>query len=179
MADETMDLITLTADITSVYLGNNSTATGDVPTLIQNIHAALVKLGEPAPIEEAKPEPAVSIRASVKQDYLVCLEDGAKMKMLKRYLRRQYDMSPDEYRKKWGLPRNYPMVAPAYAEQRRSLAQSIGLGRKKATEALKAVKPSAGDALDAARGHLASDNAPTPKAKRGAKPKASSAKTAS
>lgn len=176
MADDTMDLITLTADITSAYLGNNSTATGDVPVLIQNIHAALTKLGEPAPIEEAKPEPAVSIRASVKQDYIVCLEDGAKMKMLKRYLRRQYDMSPDEYRQKWGLPRDYPMVAPAYAEQRRGLARSIGLGRRKVVDAGETVKSSAGEALDAARGHLSGDGAPKPKAKRASKTKAAPTK---
>lgn len=130
MSDET--LLTLTADIVTAHLSNNSVSTNDVPALIENVHAALSGLGAPGEDKPAeKQAPAVSVRASVKPDYIVCLEDGKKMKMLKRYLRNKFDMSPDEYRAKWGLPRDYPMVAPNYAETRRTLAVSIGLGRKK------------------------------------------------
>jgi predicted transcriptional regulator len=127
----TETLITLTADIVSAHVSNNSVAVNDLPTLIQNVHNALTGLGTPAPQPEAKPEPAVSIRSSVKPDYIVCLEDGKKLKMLKRHLMTHYQMTPDEYRQKWGLPADYPMVAPNYAEQRRSLAKKIGLGTKR------------------------------------------------
>lgn len=124
-------LITLTADIVSAHVSNNSVAVSDLPLLINNVHNALSGLGgrheEPAP----KPEPAVSIRSSIKPDYIVCLEDGKKLKMLKRHLMTHYNMTPDEYRQKWGLPADYPMVAPNYAEQRRTLAKKIGLGTKR------------------------------------------------
>ena len=123
-------LITLTSDIVAAHVSNNSVDVDDVPTLISNIYTALAGLGEDEIKEEAPPEPAVSIRASVKPDYLVCLEDGKKLKMLKRYLRTNYDMSPEEYRERWNLPADYPMVAPNYAEKRRELAKKIGLGRK-------------------------------------------------
>lgn len=123
-------LITLTADIVAAHVTNNSVAVADLPTLIGNVHAALSGLGQPAELPQTKPEPAVSIRASVKPEYIVCLEDGKKLKMLKRHLMTHYQMSPDQYRVKWGLPSDYPMVAPAYAEKRRALAKSIGLGRK-------------------------------------------------
>ena len=125
-------LITLTADIVAAHVSNNSVAVADLPQLIANVHGALSNLGAPAPVVAAAPEPAVSIRASIKPDYIVCLEDGKKLKMLKRHLMTHYGMTPDEYRTKWGLPRDYPMVAPNYAEQRRSLAVQIGLGRKPA-----------------------------------------------
>ncbi|MCJ7420689.1 MucR family transcriptional regulator [Sphingomicrobium astaxanthinifaciens] len=128
LRDET--LITLTADIVAAHLGNNMVAVGDVPQLIENVHGALSKLHGGGAKAEEKPEPAVSIRASVKPDYLVCLEDGKKLKMLKRHLMTHYDMTPDDYRQKWGLPADYPMVAPNYAEQRRQLAKKIGLGTK-------------------------------------------------
>jgi predicted transcriptional regulator len=128
------DLITLTADIVSAHVSHNNVTTADLPALIQSVHAALGKVGQPAAEEKPALEPAVSIRASVKPDYIVCLEDGKKLKMLKRHLRTNFGMSPDEYRAKWGLPRDYPMVAPNYAEQRRSLAHKIGLGRKRAVE---------------------------------------------
>ena len=122
-------LITLTADIVAAHVSNNSVAVNDLPTLIQNVHGALTGLGQSAPEPEpAKQEPAVSIRASVKPDYIVCLEDGKKLKMLKRHLMTNYGMTPEQYRQKWGLGPDYPMVAPAYAEQRRSLAKKIGLG---------------------------------------------------
>lgn len=128
MQDEV--LITLTADIVSAHVSNNSVAVSDLPVLIQNVHSALSNLSTPAPVEEVKQEPAVSIRASIKPDFIVCLEDGKKLKMLKRHLMTHYGMTPDDYRAKWNLPADYPMVAPNYAEQRRTLAKSIGLGTK-------------------------------------------------
>ena len=128
--DRNETLITLTSDIVSAHVTNNSVSVEELPTLIKNVYGALDSVGQPQEVEEEKPEPAVSIRASVKPDYLVCLEDGKKLKMLKRYLRTNYDMSPDEYRERWGLPADYPMVAPNYAETRRELAKKIGLGRK-------------------------------------------------
>jgi predicted transcriptional regulator len=124
-------LITLTADIVSAHVSNNSVAVNDLPQLIQNVHSALNGLGARVPEPEAKPEPAVSVRSSVKPDYIVCLEDGKKLKMLKRHLMTHYQMTPDEYRAKWGLSADYPMVAPNYAEQRRTLAKKIGLGTKR------------------------------------------------
>lgn len=126
-------LITLTSDIVSAHVSNNNVTVGDVPGLIANVYAALANLGETPVVEEAKPQPAVAVRNSVKPDYIVCLEDGKKLKMLKRYLRTNYDMSPEEYRARWGLPADYPMVAPNYAERRRDLAKKIGLGRKPGT----------------------------------------------
>jgi predicted transcriptional regulator len=130
VTDLTETFITLTADIVAAHVSNNSVAVSDLPILIANVHGALVGLGGPAPVPQAKLEPAVSIRASVKPDYIVCLDDGKKLKMLKRHLMTHYGITPDEYRAKWGLPADYPMVAPNYAEQRRNLAVKIGLGRK-------------------------------------------------
>lgn len=129
--DET--LVTLTADIVSAHVSNNSVAVGDLAALISNVHGALKGLGTQAapPQTDVKPTPAVSVRASVKPDYIVCLEDGAKLKMLKRYINTRFGMTPDQYRQKWGLPADYPMVAPNYAEQRRNLAKTIGLGTKR------------------------------------------------
>ena len=101
----------------------------EVPTLIQNVYGALAGLGV-TPQAEVKPEPAVSVRSSVKNDHIVCLEDGKKMKMLKRHLMTDHGLTPVEYRARWSLPSDYPMVAPAYAEKRRNLAKKIGLGRK-------------------------------------------------
>lgn len=126
-------LITLTADIVSAHVSNNSVAVSDLPTLIQNVHTALDGLGQSAQEPEVKQEPAVSIRSSIKPDFIVCLEDGKKLKMLKRHLMTHYNMTPEEYRRKWGLNGDYPMVAPNYAEQRRSLAKKIGLGTKRRT----------------------------------------------
>ena len=125
-------LITLTSDIVAAHVSNNSVAVGDLPTLITNVYSALAGLDQPAVIEEKAPEPAVSIRASVKNDHIVCLEDGKKLKMLKRHLATRYNMTPEQYRARWNLPADYPMVAPAYAEKRRELAKKIGLGRKPA-----------------------------------------------
>jgi predicted transcriptional regulator len=121
-------LITLTADIVAAHVSNNSVAVSDLPVLINNVHGALSGLSSstaPAPVLE----PAVPIRTSVKKEYIVCLEDGKKLKMLKRHLMTHYGMTPDDYRAKWGLAADYPMVAPAYAETRRALAKAIGLGR--------------------------------------------------
>lgn len=134
-------LITLTADIVSAHVSNNSVAVSDLPLIIQSVHEALTDLEKSAQ-EEEKPEPAVSIRSSVKPDYIVCLEDGKKLKMLKRHLRTHYDMTPEEYRQKWGLNADYPMVSPNYAEQRRQLAKKIGLGRKPKSTSAKSSKSS-------------------------------------
>jgi len=127
--DMSETLIALTSDIVAAHVSNNNVAVDEVSTLIHNVFGALNGLGAVEP-EEEKPEPAVPIRSSVKPDYIVCLEDGKKLKMLKRYLKTNYDMSPEEYRARWNLPADYPMVAPAYAERRRELAKEIGLGRK-------------------------------------------------
>ena len=124
------NIVTLTADIVAAHVSNNSVATGDIATLIANVHRALSSLGEPEPVEEVKQEPAVSVRSSIKPDYIVCLEDGKKLKMLKRHLMTRYQMTPDDYRAKWNLPVDYPMVAPNYAQQRKELAVKIGLGRR-------------------------------------------------
>ena len=129
--DITELLITLTADIVAAHVSNNSVAVSDLPVLIAHVHGALSNLGGPAPIEVVKQEPAVSVRSSIKPDFIVCLEDGKKLKMLKRHLMTRYGMTPDDYRTKWGLPGDYPMVAPNYAEQRRTLAKKIGLGTKR------------------------------------------------
>ena len=123
-------LITLTSDIVAAHVSNNSVGVDDLPSLISNVYGALAGLGSKTVVEEEKPEPAVSVRASVKPDYIVCLEDGKKLKMLKRHLMTHYNMTPEEYRARWNLPADYPMVAPNYAEKRRELAKKIGLGRK-------------------------------------------------
>lgn len=123
-------LITLTSDIVAAHVSNNGVSVDDLPSLITNVFGALASLGNAAPAVEKLPEPAVSIRASVKPDHIVCLEDGKKLKMLKRHLMTHYNMTPDQYRARWGLPADYPMVAPNYAEKRRELAKKIGLGRK-------------------------------------------------
>ena len=130
-------LITLTADIVSAHVSNNSVAVNDLSNLIQNVHAALSGISGNGGAAEAKPEPKVSIRASIKPDYIVCLEDGKKLKMLKRHLMTHYNLTPDQYRQKWGLSADYPMVAPNYAEQRRALAKKIGLGTKRKRTAAK------------------------------------------
>ncbi len=127
--DMSETLITLTSDIVAAHVSNNNVAVEDVPTLITTVYGALSGLGSGTAQEEERPEPAVSIRSSVKKDHLVCLEDGKKMKMLKRHLMTEHGMTPDEYRQRWGLGSDYPMVAPDYAETRRDLAKKIGLGR--------------------------------------------------
>jgi predicted transcriptional regulator len=128
---EKSGLIGMTAEIVSAYVGHNTVATGDLAGLIHRVYEALSQAAEgnvagPA----AKAEPAVAVRKSITPDYLICLEDGKKFKSLKRHLRTHYDLSPDEYRDKWGLPRDYPMVAPNYAQARSRLAKKMGLGQK-------------------------------------------------
>jgi len=128
-------LITLTTDIVAAHVSNNNVDVNELPQLIQNVHDALGRLGAPQAEPEVKLQPAVSVRASVKPDYIVCLEDGKKLKMLKRHLMTHYQLTPEQYRAKWNLPADYPMVAPNYADQRRSLAKKIGLGTKRAAAA--------------------------------------------
>ena len=130
-AGSDVDILGLSAEIVAAYVGQNTVAQAAIPDLILTVHEALSTLtntGEvPRPSEKTKP--AVPISRSVQHDYIVCLEDGKKLKMLKRYLRSHYDMSPEEYRRKWGLPPEYPMVAPAYAARRSDFAKQIGLGK--------------------------------------------------
>ncbi len=121
--------------IVSAYVSNNNLPSGELPDLIMTVHEALKS---PDPAASSPPEPAVPIKRSVKPDYVICLEDGKKLKMLKRHLRTAYNMSPDEYRQKWGLPSDYPMVAPEYAVRRSELAKKIGLGRKKGWKKVRA-----------------------------------------
>lgn len=128
--DMTETLITLTSDIVAAHVSNNSVDVGEVPTLISNVYSALAGLGSNGSATEEVPDPAVSVRSSVKKDHLVCLDCGKKMKMLKRHLSTEHDMTPDEYRARWNLSADYPMVAPDYAATRRDLAVKIGLGRK-------------------------------------------------
>lgn len=123
-------LVTLTADIVAAHVSNNSVAISDIALVIRSVHEALAGLASKAEPEPEPQQPAVSVRASVKPDYIVCLEDGKKLTMMRRYLMTNFGMTPDDYRAKWNLPKDYPMVAPNYAEQRRSLAVKIGLGRK-------------------------------------------------
>jgi len=123
------NILTLTADIVSSHLSNNTVAVSDVPVLIEQVYSSLSKLESPDVEEEPRPEPAVSIRKSIQPDFIVCLEDGKKLKMLKRHLKTRYDMTPEQYRERWNLPADYPMVAPNYAAQRRKLAKEIGLGK--------------------------------------------------
>ena len=127
--EKTGTLVALTADIVAAHVSHNSVSINDLPGLIQGTFGALSGRGNEAP-RPAKLEPAVSIRSSVKPDFIICLEDGKKLKMLKRHLMTTYQLTPDEYRRRWGLPGDYPMVAPNYAEQRRNLAKKIGLGTK-------------------------------------------------
>ena len=124
-------LLTLTADIVAAHVSNNSVAVNDLPNLIQNVHQALSGISPGRSTVEEKQEPKVSIRSSVKPDYVACLECGKRQKMLKRHLMTNHELTPAEYRQKWSLSSDYPMVAPNYAEQRRTLAKSIGLGTKR------------------------------------------------
>ncbi|MBP2315072.1 MucR family transcriptional regulator [Azospirillum soli] len=133
MTIEPSELQTLTAKVVAAYVGNNTVAVGDLPSLISNVQEAFRGLGEEkaAPVK-AEQAPAVPIKKSVTPDYIVCLEDGKKLKMLKRHLKTVYDLTPDEYRVKWNLPPEYPMVAPNYAKARSEMATKLGLGRKRA-----------------------------------------------
>lgn len=123
------ELLALAADIVSSHVSNNTVAVSDLSMLIEQVYNTLAKVSQQDTSKEAqRPEPAVPIKKSVTPDYIVCLEDGKKLKMLKRHLKTAYNMTPEQYRERWGLPADYPMVAPNYAEQRRQLAKKIGLG---------------------------------------------------
>ncbi len=126
-------LVELTADIVAAYVGKNTVAQAELPKLIGEVHRALSgAVNQPAAREEqAEARPAVTIKKSLTADYLICLEDGKKFKSLKRHLRSHYNLSPEQYREKWGLPADYPMVAPNYAQARSSLAKRMGLGQRK------------------------------------------------
>ena len=126
------ELLVLTTEIVSSHVANNSVALGDLPQLIQQVYATLAGIGGNGAqaVAGQRPQPAVSVKKSVTPDYIVCLEDGRKLKMLKRHLKTAYNMSPEDYRERWQLPADYPMVAPNYAKQRSSLAKKIGLGTK-------------------------------------------------
>ncbi len=126
------ELMQLTAQIVAAYVGNNAVVAGELPTLIGDVHDALTRAaGRTGTVEREEAKPAVAIKKSVTPDYIVCLEDGKKFKSLKRHLRTHYNLSPEEYREKWGLPHDYPMVAPNYAAARSQLAKEMGLGRAK------------------------------------------------
>jgi len=124
--------IELTAGIVSAYVSNNSVSASDIPSLINQVHSALLRVsGGPSDAQPEPLKPAVSVKKSITSDYLVCLEDGKKFKSLKRHLRTQYNMTPEQYREKWGLPPDYPMVAPSYAAARSQLAKQMGLGQQR------------------------------------------------
>ena len=128
--DEKNEVIEMTADIVSAYVGNNTVSAAELPALIQSVHRALAGVSGGAEVVEAAPrDPAVPIRRSITPDFIICLEDGRKFKSLKRHLRTKYNMSPEDYRAKWGLPKDYPMVAPNYAKARSDLAKQMGLGQ--------------------------------------------------
>lgn len=126
---ETAEVLELTAEIVASYVSNNTVNNSELSTVIQDVYKTLTGLGTQAAQPE-RPKPAVSVKKSVTPDYIVCLEDGKKLKMLKRHLKTAYNMSPEEYRDRWGLPADYPMVAPNYAKHRSTLAKKIGLGTK-------------------------------------------------
>jgi predicted transcriptional regulator len=137
MSEEQLDrseLLSLTADIVASHVSNNPVTVSDLPQLIQQVHASLKSLAEPAEEPKEELKPAVPIKKSVTDEYIVCLEDGKKMKMLKRHLSTAYGMTPEQYREKWGLSPDYPMVAPSYSLKRQRLAKENGLGRNRAAE---------------------------------------------
>ncbi|MBX6744096.1 MAG: MucR family transcriptional regulator [Acetobacteraceae bacterium] len=133
MAEEppAADLLGLTAEIVAAHVSNNPVSLGDLPNLIQEVYRTLASVGQPAAKPQPeRPQPAVPIKKSITPEYLICLEDGKKLKMLKRHLQTSYNMTPEQYRERWGLPPDYPMVAPNYAKHRSTLAKKIGLGTK-------------------------------------------------
>ncbi|MGH6947897.1 MAG: MucR family transcriptional regulator [Kiloniellales bacterium] len=124
------ELLTLTTNIVAAHVSNNSVAVADLPQIIRDVYQTLSGVGGEPQREPERPTPAVAVKKSVTPDYIVCLEDGKKLKMLKRHLKTAYDMTPEEYRERWNLPADYPMVAPNYAKQRSKLAKQIGLGTR-------------------------------------------------
>lgn len=127
---EGADLLGLTAEIVAAHVSNNTVSVEELPTLINQVYRSLSSIGQPAELVLEKPQPAVPVKKSVFPDYIVCLEDGKRLKMLKRHLKTAYNMTPEEYRERWNLPPDYPMVAPNYARQRSKLAKEIGLGTR-------------------------------------------------
>ncbi|MUT27344.1 MULTISPECIES: MucR family transcriptional regulator [Mesorhizobium] len=169
MSDEphdNADLVSLAADIVSAYVSNNSVPVAELPKLIGDTHAALRGLGMAAAEPLAKQEPAVSIRRSVTPDFIICLEDGKKFKSLKRHLRTHYNLSPEEYRQKWNLPADYPMVAPNYAATRSALAKASGLGRPRAKQPALAAKPTRAPRAAAAATAAATATSPVKKTRK-------------
>jgi predicted transcriptional regulator len=128
--EQSHDLLTLTTEIVAAHVSNNTVAVNDLPQLINQIYSSLANIGTAPIAPAARPQPAVSVKKSVQPDYIVCLEDGKKLKMLKRHLKTAYNMTPEAYRERWGLSSDYPMVAPNYARQRSRLAKEIGLGTR-------------------------------------------------
>lgn len=124
------NMLALTAQIVSAHVSHNTVPAAGLPSLIEEVHRALMSIEAPTPPKAARPEPAVPIAKSVTPEFIICLEDGKRMKMLKRHLKTAFNMTPDQYRERWGLAQDYPMVAPRYAKQRSSLAKKIGLGTK-------------------------------------------------
>ncbi len=124
------DLLSLTTEIVAAHVSNNTVALSDLPQLINQVYNSLANIGVVSVMPAVRPQPAISVKKSVQPDYIVCLEDGKKLKMLKRHLKTAYNMSPEAYRERWGLPPEYPMVAPNYAQQRSRLAKEIGLGTR-------------------------------------------------
>jgi predicted transcriptional regulator len=124
------DMLALTAQIVSAHVSHNTVPASVLPSLIEDVHRALMSIEAPSAHKAARPEPAVPIAKSITPEFIICLEDGKKMKMLKRHLKTAFNMTPDQYRERWGLAQDYPMVAPRYAKQRSSLAKKIGLGTK-------------------------------------------------
>jgi predicted transcriptional regulator len=127
--DDQSELIEVTAGLVAAYVSGNAIAAADVPALIRSVHKALAGVGGVSEVASEAKEPAVSVRRSITPDYLICLEDGRKFKSLKRHLRTKYDLSPEQYRARWDLPKDYPMVAPNYAQARSDLAKQMGLGQ--------------------------------------------------
>ena len=128
--EQTKDLLTLTTEIVAAHVSNNTIGVADLPQLITQVYGSLANIGNGAVAPAERPTPVVSIKKSIQPDYIVCLEDGKRLKMLKRHLKTAYDMTPEQYRERWGLPPDYPMVAPNYARQRSRLAKEIGLGTR-------------------------------------------------
>jgi predicted transcriptional regulator len=128
--DHNSDLLALTTEIVAAHVSNNTVAVGDLPQLINQVYNSLANIGNVPAAPAERPQPAVPVKKSVHPDYLICLEDGKKLKMLKRHLKTAYNMTPEAYRERWGLSTDYPMVAPNYARQRSRLAKEIGLGTR-------------------------------------------------
>jgi predicted transcriptional regulator len=127
---QSKELLNLTTQIVAAHLGNNSVPMAELPSLIEQVYKSLSSVGAEPARQPERPQPAVPIKKSVNPDYIICLEDGKQLKMLKRHLKTAYEMTPEEYRERWGLPSDYPMVAPNYARQRSRLAKQIGLGTR-------------------------------------------------